>query len=277
MNDAMNYDRIERAIRYLAAHVHDQPSLEEVAEAAHLSPHHFQRLFTAWAGISPKRFLQYLTVQELKRELASSRSILEASERVGLSAQSRAYDHFVRIEAMTPREFTRAASGVRIFYGFHPSPFGECCVAVTGRGICSVEFVGTRGAAHPVHLRKRFGGAELIRSEALTAPVTARLFQRQGSYTLDVHGTAFQVKVWEALLRVPFGGVSTYADLAKAAGSPSAVRAVASAVAANPVAWLIPCHRVIRAEGVVGEYHWGSERKTALIGWERAQRERKVA
>jgi AraC family transcriptional regulator of adaptative response/methylated-DNA-[protein]-cysteine methyltransferase len=277
MNDSVNYDRIERAIRYLATRVEHQPSLEEVAAHSHLSPHHFQRLFTQWAGISPKKFLQYLTVKELKRELASSRSVLEAADRVGLSAQSRVYDHFVAIEAVSPREYTTGATGVKILYGFHPTPFGEACLALSPRGICSVEFAPAPANGHPAHLRRRFPKAELVRSDAMTRPVAKSLFAPNGSFTLDLKGTAFQVKVWEALLRVPFGQVTSYAELAREAGSPSAVRAVGSAVAANPVAWLIPCHRVIRNEGVIGDYHWGPERKTAMIGWERAQLEARRA
>jgi AraC family transcriptional regulator of adaptative response/methylated-DNA-[protein]-cysteine methyltransferase len=276
MSAAPNYERVEKAIQFLSSRVKEQPSLEDVAAHCHLSPFHFQRIFTEWAGISPKKFLQYLTVQELKRELRDDRSLLDAADRVGLSAQSRVYDHFVTIDAVTPREFATAGKGLDIVYGVHPTPFGECCIGLTSRGICSLSFAGEEGGGTPERLAREWAGARLRRSDRETKQVAQGLFAPApgaGPLRLLVQGTKFQVKVWEALVRIPFGQVASYAQVAAAAGSPAAVRAVGSAVAANPIAYLIPCHRVIRSEGLVGSYHWGPERKAAMIGWEKARRE----
>ncbi len=272
MNRAINYNRVEQAIRYLASHVQDQPSLEEVAGHCNVSPYHFQRIFTAWAGISPKKFLQYLTVRELKDELRNAGSVFDAADRVGLSAQSRVHDHFVTIEAVTPGEYASRGAGVEIVYGFHPTPFGTCCIALTERGICSLTF--TRQRKEASHLVEEWGNARLRRSDRETAGAARSIFLSGGNETprtLLVRGTKFQLKVWEALIRIPFGRVAGYRDIASAVGSSGAVRAVGSAVANNPVAYLIPCHRVIRSEGKIGEYHWGPERKAAMIGWEKAR------
>ena len=272
MNETINYDRVEKAIRYLALHVQDQPSLEDVAGHCNVSPYHFQRIFTAWAGISPKKFLQYLTVRELKEELRGAGTVFDAAARAGLSAQSRVHDHFVTIEAVTPGEYASRGAGMEIVYGFHPTPFGRCCIALTERGICSMTFVGKGDETS--HLSEDWGNARLRRSDRETAGAARSLFapdEAGARRTLLVRGTKFQLKVWEALIRIPFGRVAGYRDIASAVGSAGAVRAVGSAVAGNPIAYLIPCHRVIRSEGKIGEYHWGPERKLAMIGWEKAR------
>lgn len=274
MQQPVNYERVERAIRYLASRIHEQPSLEEVAAHCHLSPHHFQRIFTEWAGISPKKFLQFLTVRELKGELRNSATVIDAAERVGLSAQSRAYDHFVTIEAVTPSEYATRGNGIDISYGCRATPFGRALVAVTERGICSLAFIGSDEGAAVAKLRQEWTNARLRRSDEAVREAASGLFAPEGSggrFTLLVRGTKFQVKVWEALVRIPFGRVASYGSIARAAGSPGAVRAVGSAVAGNPIAYLIPCHRVIRSEGQIGEYHWGPDRKAAMIGWEKAR------
>jgi AraC family transcriptional regulator of adaptative response/methylated-DNA-[protein]-cysteine methyltransferase len=272
MNDTINYERVEKAIRYLASHVQDQPTLEEVARHCHVSPYHFQRIFTEWAGISPKKFLQYLTVRELKEELRSAGSVLDAADRAGLSAQSRVHDHFVTIEAVTPGEYASKGDGIEIVYGYHDTPFGKCCIALTERGICSVAFAGRSESAS--HLSEDWARARVRRSDRETEGAARALFSggaKADRRTLLVRGTKFQIKVWEALIRIPFGHVAGYRDIAAAIGSSGAVRAVGSAVASNPIAYLIPCHRVIRSEGKIGEYHWGAERKLAMIGWEKAR------
>jgi AraC family transcriptional regulator, regulatory protein of adaptative response / methylated-DNA-[protein]-cysteine methyltransferase len=271
---SLDYFRVEKAIAFLKAQHTRQPDLQEVARSVHLSEFHFQRLFTRWAGISPKKFLQYLTVEHAKRSLKESRSVLDATFDAGLSSPSRLHDLFVSIEAMTPGEFKQSGEGLTIHYGFHPTRFGECLLAVTGRGICGLSFVsdGNRTVALK-ELSARWTGAMLRESPATTKPFVDRLFsnrKRKKSEPLQLFlkGTNFQVKVWEALMKIPEGAVVSYEDLARVVGHPGASRAVGSAVGKNPIAYIIPCHRVIKRVGVIGDYHWGAERKRALLGWE---------
>ena len=274
---SLDYLRIEKAISFLQSNYTRQPDLSEVARSVHLSEFHFQRLFTRWAGISPKRFLQYLTLEHAKRALKESRSVLDATFDAGLSSPGRLHDLFVTIEAMTPGEFKESGEGLTVLYGYHPTPFGECLLAITGRGICGLSFVpeGKRASVLK-ELRERWTGATLREAPDETQPWVDKLFsrtpaRRRKPLPLILKGTNFQVKVWEALLRIPEGGVVSYESLARAVGKPSASRAVGNAVGKNPIAFIIPCHRVIRQAGVIGNYHWGAERKKALLGWEWAK------
>ncbi|GAB3833546.1 bifunctional transcriptional activator/DNA repair enzyme AdaA [Hymenobacter jeollabukensis] len=270
-----DYQRIAQAIQFLEANFRRQPSLDEVAEAVSLSPFHFQRLFSEWAGISPKRFVQYLTADFLKQRLAQAGSLAEAADEAGLSAPSRLHDLFVTLEAVTPQEYRTGGAGLRVAYGTHPTPFGPALLAATERGICGLHLLDAAQpdeAAALQELRRNWPNATFEPAAERTAPLAARAFAPTAGQPLHllVRGTNFQVKVWEALLRVPAGQVVSYQHVARAIGQPKALQAVGSAVGANPVAVLIPCHRVIRKEGVLGEYRWGSATKKALIGWEMA-------
>ena len=280
---AADYELVAAAIEYLETHHTAQPDLDQVAAPLGVSPAHLQRVFRRWAGISPKRFLQFLTVEHAKELLAQSHSVLDAAYDAGLSSPSRLHDLFVTVEAMTPGEFKAGGAGLTIAYGFHATPFGECLVGVTQRGVCALAFVGADGRTGEVDaLVARWPNARLVQDETQTAAVAERVFapldmqssagtpSSRAPIRLLLAGTNFQVKVWEALLRVPPGQVTTYADVATAVGLPSASRAVGSAVGANPVAYLIPCHRVIRKTGAIKDYRWGSTRKKAILGWEAA-------
>ena len=269
-----DYTRIERAIRFLDAHAREQPDLDTVAAAAGLSPHHFQRLFRRWAGISPKRFVQFLTAGHARELLAARHNALDTALASGLSGSGRLHDLMVNVYAATPGELRERGAGLTIRYGFAPTPFGECLIARTERGICHLAFVdgGRRGAQ--AELMARWPEARFTRATDIAA-LARRLFAPNGDngrpLALHLHGTNFQIRVWEALVRIPAGAAVCYEDLAAALGAPAATRAVASAVAANPVAFLIPCHRVIRKTGAFGEYHWGTTRKQALLAWEAAR------
>ena len=275
----INYQRIEQAIRYLEANFRQQPDLDAVAEKVHLSPFHFQRIFTEWAGISPKRFLQFLTIGYLKEKLRDSKNVSEAAEAAGLSGQSRVYDLFTTLEAVTPQEYKLRGTGIRVYYGLHQTPFGMALIGVTDRGICWLSFPPTDQDPRVAIGEMKICWHNSIFNEdvAFTAPFIERIFgQRNGNNKLHVFvkGTNFQVKVWEALLRIPMGGVATYQDIARSVENARALQAVGSAVGSNHIAYLIPCHRVIRKDGVLGEYRWDSWRKKGMIGWEMAYRER---
>ena len=271
-----DYDRIAQAIRYIEANRQRQPSLDEVARSVHLSEFHFQRLFRRWVGISPKRFLQVLTVEHAKRRLEECRSVLDAAYDAGLSGPGRLHDLFVTLEAVTPGEYKARGEGLTIRYGFHASPFGTALVAATERGICALHFVEDEDdrAAAVDHLAADFPAARLVHDPAATAPLAEAAFapREAGSapIPLFVQGTNHQVRVWEALLRIPPGAVVTYEQLATSIGRPDAVRAVAGAVARNPVGFVIPCHRVIRKLGAISGYRWGPDRKRAILAWEAA-------
>lgn len=273
MTAELNYSRVADAIHYITSNYKQQPTLEEIAAQVNLSPFHFQRIFTDWAGISPKKFLQFLTVEELKKELLSVKNIADAADNVGLSAQSRVYDLFVNIEAVTPQEFKSNGKGLKIQYGFHYTPFGECFIAHTDKGICGLSFIDENKEVVLEDFYHQWQYAEIIHDEQSTTFLIDQLFGpvKEKKLKLLLKGSKFQVKVWEALLKIPFGSVSTYRNIASAIGQPAAVRAVGSAVGANPVAFIIPCHRVIRSEGLIGQYHWGATRKKAMIGWEKGK------
>lgn len=273
-----DYDRVAAAIRYLENHVQDQPDLKAVADHIGLSEYHFHRLFSRWAGISPKRFLQVLTVQYAKQLLAASNSVLDTTYETGLSSPGRLHDLFVTLEAMTPGEYKQQGAGLTIDYGFHASLFGDYLLAVTERGICNLLFVQENRRQSALHdLAQTWPQATLQENTAVTHPIANRIFQQTASkqqppLRLLVKGTNFQVRVWQALLQVPAGTVVSYGTLAQMMGSPKAVRAVGTAVGHNPIGYLIPCHRVIRSMGGFGNYRWGTTRKKAILGWEAARR-----
>lgn len=273
----VDYQRIAAAIEFIVARAHEQPSLAEIAAHLQLSPYHFQRLFCQWAGVTPKRFLQVLTVERAKALLQESTSLLEVADTLGLSSGSRLYDHFVQLEAVTPGEFKNAGAGVAIEYGVHPTPFGPVLVARTQRGICRLVFLDADGLAAQLHeLQKQWPQARISENPVATSGIVETVF-RSGKpdkpLSLWVSGTNFQLSVWRALLQIPPGVLVSYNRIASAIGNPKAVRAVGSAVGANPVAFLIPCHRVIRQSGALGGYRWGETRKHALHAWESAHRD----
>ncbi|HXX24788.1 MAG TPA: methylated-DNA--[protein]-cysteine S-methyltransferase [Terriglobia bacterium] len=274
---AEDYRRIEKAIEFLAENYHQQPSLDEVARRVNLSEFHFQRLFRRWAGISPKRLVQFLTLEHAKQALEESHSVLDAAYDAGLSSPSRLHDLFVTTEAMTPGEFKAKGAGLEISYGFHASPFGECLLAVTERGICGLGFVGEGGRRQALEdFKRRWPAARFQENPEKTRSYIQGIFnakKRNGApaVKLLLMGTNFQIKVWEALLRIPSGSVVCYEDLARRLGKPSAARAVGSAVGRNPISFLIPCHRAIRKMGITGDYHWGAARKKAILAWEAAR------
>ena len=256
----------------METHWKEQPKLGEAAKAAGLSLFHFQRLFQRWAGVSPKRFLQYLTAEYAKERLKESRSILDAAYDSGLSGPSRLHDLFVSVEAMTPGEYKALGKGLRIEYGIHPTPFGEAMAATTARGLCGFLFLGVGGGkAALAQLKRQWPQAEFIPNPSAVQEVVEKIFgaQRKGKgLKVLLKGTRFQLKVWEALLRIPLGCTAAYKDVAEKIGEPKAFRAVGSAVGRNNIAYFIPCHRVIRDTGVIGNYRWGQARKKAILVWE---------
>ncbi len=275
----LDYQRIEQSIRFIDQHHLEQPSLKEIAESVSLSEYHFQRLFTRWVGISPKRFMQYLTKEHAKQLLEESADLLSASYAAGLSGPGRLHDLFVSYEAVTPGEYKHQGEGVEIHYGFHPSPFGELLVATTQRGISNLMFIMEGGREEALSALKAYWPAsEVKEDQGATGEVAAeimRLFQGRTPKPLGLYlkGTNFQIKVWEALLRIPSGSIVSYEDIAVYIGMPGASRAVGNAVARNPIPVLIPCHRVIRKTGDFGDYRWGAFRKKAFLGWEMSHQE----
>lgn len=265
---------VVRALAYLERHWREQPTLEEIAGAAGLSPYHFQRLFKHWAGISPKRFLQFLTVEYAKRRLHEARPILDTALEAGLSGPSRLHDLFMAAEAMTPGAYRRGGAGLRIRCGIHQSLFGPVLIARTEHGVCGLHFADDEAGAFET-LRRHYPGAEFIVDPSATEEIAACL-NRPGfddtPLPLAPRGTNFELKVWSALLHLPLGTLASYGDIAKFIGSPKASRAVGRAVGANPIVLLIPCHRVIQASGSLGNYGGGPMRKRAIVGWEAAQR-----
>ncbi len=278
---SQEYALVEKALLYVDEHARRQPDLNEVAAAVGMSEFHFQRLFTHWAGISPKRFLQFVTRERARAMLDRSASLLETTFEVGLSSPGRLHDLFITTEAVTPGEYKSRGAGLTIRYGLYPSPFGTCLIGVTDRGICHLGFVRSREGEAVDELFAYWKEATLIEDHAATDGLVDTVFSlgRRAAPPLPVllRGTNFQIKVWEALLRIPSGSAVTYEELAAGAGSPRAVRAVANAVARNPVPVVIPCHRVIRKLGDFGEYRYGSARKRALLGWELAAAEMQAA
>ena len=279
---AKDYHLVEQAIRFLDGNAGRQPELREVAASVGLSEFHFQRLFQRWAGVSPKRFLQFQTTQEAKRVLAETGDLLDASYDSGLSGPGRLHDLMVSVEAVTPGEYKRKGEGLAISWGVHATPFGPCFLALTSRGVCALDFLEPDSESDALERLRAVGEyARIEHAPETTAGVAARIFaadaKQQAPLALLVKGTNFQIKVWEALLRIPAGRITTYAGLAGSIGRPRAARAVGSAVAANHIAYLIPCHRVIRNTGAFGEYRWGPMRKRILLSRELAQAQVSVA
>lgn len=277
MNTQQDQDfaRITAAIEYLDTHFKEQPSLETLAAAVHLSPFHFQRLFTNWAGISPKKFLQYTSQAYAKSLLRDTPSptLFDTALETGLSGTSRLHDLFIQIEAMTPAEYKDGGKNLSIHYSFAESPFGPLLIASTDRGICKLVFIEDEASALG-ELQREYPQANLTRKLDMHQQHGLFIFQRDWSQLsqikLHLRGTPFQLKVWEALLKIPAGKLTTYGTLGTQIGMPTASRAIGTAIGSNPVAYLIPCHRVIQSTGAVGGYHWGPVRKKAMIGWEAA-------
>ena len=273
----INYQRVEKAIEYIRAHFKEQPSLQEVAEAVHLSPYHFQRLFTEWAGVSPKKFMQYISLDHAKKMLKEGEATLfDTALETGFSGTGRLHDLFITIEGMTPGEFKNGGAELSINYSFAESPFGTIIVASTPKGICHMGFVDdeTEGLHSLKALFPNAAFRQMVDAKQQDALFIFRHdWSHPGKIKLHLSGTPFQLKVWETLLRIPMGQLATYGDLARHLGNPKASRAVGAAIGSNPVAFLIPCHRVIQAGGQLSGYRWGTVRKSSIIGWEAAQSE----
>ena len=269
---SQDYLRIEQAIQYLEKHVNNQPELSEIASAVGLSEYHFQRIFSRWVGISPKRFLQFLTKEGAKDLLAKSENLLDTTYGVGLSSLGRLHDLFVTAEAVTPGQYKSGGTGLTIRYGLHDTPFGKALIGITDRGICHFGFVGGREGEAIDALVANWQQAKMTEDHKSTASLVGPIFDlnQRSNRPLHLHlrGTNFQLKVWEALLRIPPGAATSYQGLAEQAGFPGASRAVGNALGRNPIAVLIPCHRVIRKLGEFGNYRYGIARKKALLGWE---------
>lgn len=268
------YARIAGAIHYLADNRHEQPSLAELGRHVGLSESHLQREFTQWAGVSPKQFLRYLTKEDAKRRLRDE-SVMDAALSCGLSGSGRLHDLMITCEGMTPGEYKTQGRGLRIRYGIYPTPFGRCLIAGTDRGICKLAFFDsdTEGAVLERELHDEWPAADISRDDDTTAPLVDTVFGATASGSLQVllRGSPFQMRVWEALLSIPEGRLASYQQVAQLVDRPSSVRAVASAIARNDIAYLIPCHRVIRSNGDFSQYRWGRDRKQAIIGWEAAR------
>lgn len=274
-SQSINYQRIAEAIAFIQANFKSQPSLEEIAEQVHLSPFHFQRMFSDWAGVSPKKFMQFLSVEYAKQLLQGREATLfEAAQETGLSGTGRLHDLFVKIEGMTPGEFKNGGENLQINYSFAESPFGEIIVASTSKGICHLAFFSDLEEGE-VTMKARFPNAsyhqivDKIQQEALY--VFQHDWNKLNQIKLHLQGTPFQLKVWDALLKIPMGNLTTYGSIAGEIEKPKASRAIGTAIGSNPVAFLIPCHRVIQSSGKIGGYMWGNTRKSAIIGWEASQ------
>jgi AraC family transcriptional regulator, regulatory protein of adaptative response / methylated-DNA-[protein]-cysteine methyltransferase len=271
--DSRDFARIAKAIRFIDNHFREQPRLTTIAARAGLSEFHFNRLFRRWAGITPKQYLTFVTGREAEGALASQPSVLEAAYAVGLSGPGRLHDLIVTLDAVTPGELKAGGRGISIHYGFTPTPFGDALLAATPRGLCHLAFVelGEREEAI-AELCKRWGNAELVRDEDRARELAMRIWDpaktSDARLTLNVAGTNFQLKVWQALLDLASARHTTYSALASAIGEEGSARAVANAVGANPIGWLIPCHNVLRRDGTLGGYHWGEDRKRAILAWD---------
>ncbi|MCT2532418.1 methylated-DNA--[protein]-cysteine S-methyltransferase [SAR92 clade bacterium H231] len=271
-----DYQRIAQAIEFINANAKQQPSLENIAAHLHLSPFHFQRLFSQWAGVAPKKYLQILTVDRAKQLLAQSKPLAEVSDSVGLSGSSRLHDHFVQLEAASPGEFKAGGAGMEIRYSVIGGPFGDAFIAVTPRGICKLSFLSNNNIEQQiVDLNAQWPAAKLVNQASETTQMVEALFAGKqtinGPLSLYVKGTNFQINVWRALLQIEPGCINSYAQVAAAVGKPRAYRAVGTAIGSNQVAFFIPCHRVLQQSGQIGGYLWGETRKHAIHAWESAR------
>ncbi len=271
-----DYERVAKVIAFIVGHADRQPSLADMGAHINLSPFHFQRLFCRWAGVTPKRFLQILTVERAKPLLREAKSVLEVSDLLGLSSGSRLYDHFVHLEAATPGEYQIGGAGLTIDYAVHDTPFGKAFIALTPRGICALAFLESTEYHEQLDtLQKRWPHAQMRarpdRTQSVLAMMFGRVRHQNRPLSLYVSGTNFQVSVWKALLQIPAGRVASYSQVAAAIGRPRAARAVGQAVGANPIAFVIPCHRVIQESGDLGGYRWGPTRKQVMHLWETAR------
>lgn len=271
-----DYQRIAEAIEFINANADQQPSLEAIAAQLNLSPFHFQRLFSRWVGVTPKKYLQILTVERAKQLLAEARPLLAVADEIGLSGTSRLHDHFVQLEAVTPGEFKSGGAGLTIDYGVYNSPFGDIFVAATTRGICKLSFIDLDEIeVHIADLERRWPKAILRNQDSDRLKVIESLFTDKQNIdrplSLHVSGTNFQISVWRALLQIPAGTLTSYSQIADAVGRPKAARAVGTAIGSNPIAFFIPCHRVLQQSGNIGGYHWGETRKHAMHAWESAR------
>ncbi|KAB7530245.1 methylated-DNA--[protein]-cysteine S-methyltransferase [Flagellimonas olearia] len=268
----VNFYRVKQAIEYLSDNFKEQPDLSLIANKINMSPYHFQRIFKDWVGLSPKKFLSYLTVDFLRHKIRETDNMIHAAEISGLSSQSRVHDLFVHIEGVTPHQYKTRGLGMEIVYGFHGTPFGLCFIAVTEHKIVSLKFIDMDMADATLHLfEQEWNRADIVQKQEYTQKLVTQIFtagNRNDRLELLVKGTSFQIKVWEALINIPFGQVASFQQVAEIIGQPKAVRAVGSAVGVNPVSYLIPCHRVIAGNGTMGNYHFGKARKQLMIGRE---------
>jgi AraC family transcriptional regulator of adaptative response/methylated-DNA-[protein]-cysteine methyltransferase len=275
-----DFQRIEEAIRFIRENFRDQPDLDEIARQIHLSPFHFQRLFKEWAGVSPKKFLQFTSIEYAKQLLQEQKTLATVSFETGLSGTSRLHDLFIQIEGMTPGEYQQGGKNLHIFYSVAETVFGNILIASTNKGICHISFLNEGNGPPESDVRLRFPAATLEQKTDLHQQQALKMFRDDWSdldrVKLHLKGTPFQIKVWNALLQIPSGALTSYHEIAKEVGDPQASRAVGTAVGNNPIAFLIPCHRVITSSGNLGGYHWGVDRKSAMIGMEAVKKSRQL-
>ena len=271
----IDYQRIEQAIQFIEHNFQRQPALKEIAEAVNLSEFHFDRMFTKWAGTSPQRFMRFLSKEYAKDVLNETKDLLDTTVEMGFSSSSRLHDLFVTYEAMTPAEYKRKGEGLTVQYGSHETPFGFAFIATTSRGILELTFLSDRDSDDElIRLKNEFPKAEFVENQDVTSIFISQVFTESDGkkpLTMLLRGTNFQIKVWEALLKIPSGRLACYEDIAKLIDKPTAQRAVGTAIGANNIAYLIPCHRVIQKVGTTGNYRWGAYRKKAILGWEGAK------
>ena len=273
-----DYQRIEQAIRFIRENFREQPGLDEIARQIHLSPFHFQRLFKEWAGVSPKKFLQFTSIEYAKKLLQEQKTLATVSFETGLSGTSRLHDLFIQIEGMTPGEYQQGGKNLHIYYSHAETLFGNILIASTAKGICHISFMEENPDCIEADIINRFPAATLEQKTDLHQQEALKMFRDDWTdldrIKLHLKGTPFQIKVWTALLQIPAGSLKSYLDIALEIGDERATRAVGTAIGSNPIAYLIPCHRVITSSGNLGGYHWGIDRKSAIIGWEAASASR---
>jgi len=269
MKDDVNFSRVKSAMEFIVANFNRQPKIKEIANHINLSEFHFQRIFKEWAGVSPKKFLQFITLNELKKNIESTKNLIELSETVGLSSQSRIYDLFVNIESVTPQEYKTKGKGINIKYGIHNTAFGLCLIANTSRGICALEFIDNDLSDTLTIFKEKWKNANIAENAKDTETLIEIIFGNDNKpLNILLYGTDFQMKVWEALINIPYGKLASYSSIARLINQPKASRAVGSAIGKNNIAILIPCHRVIQSLGGLGGYKWGKDRKLSIIAYE---------